>query len=290
MQLSNEIGNVILARKPPTFQVQNSVPPEIYRWLDGLERGGYEDEGMSRETGSGALPPGVDSAPAQREWNFKEGQKFAPVSQRWEDAVAVDPAIKMIDMYRHHLETNKARPRVSWASRRRMFTVKFPDLRKDAYVIRPEASSLDSLSPAARVQSALELAQTGWVSPSEGRALVAHPDLKEADDLDNASETYARWVLTGLRKGRIIPIDEKADLGVLDRVVRQGRVLAITQDAPQDIVDGMSRFLEEMDSVKQTMMAAMAPPPGAVPGPSGSAPPPSALASGLAPQAPFAGT
>ena len=37
LQMSNEIGQVILSRRPPTFQTQQVVPPEVYRWLDGLE-------------------------------------------------------------------------------------------------------------------------------------------------------------------------------------------------------------------------------------------------------------
>lgn len=260
LQMSNEIGVVISARKPPTFQLQNPVPSDTFRWLDTLERGCYEDEGMSSTTGTGNLPTGVESAPAQREWNYKETQKFAPVSQRWETAVAVEPAYKMIAMYKRHVELSGSTPKVSWASRKRMYTVKWPDLKEDAYIIRAEASSLDSLSPAARIQSALELAQTGWVRPEEGRALVAHPDLKESDDLGNAGETYARWALLQLRRGKKLAVDEKTDLVALDRVIRQGRALSITQDAPTNLIDNMSRFLEELDIVKQAIETAQAPP------------------------------
>lgn len=258
MQMSNEIGTVITARKPPTFQVQNPVPSDHFRWLDELERGCYEDEGMSPSAGQNQLPPGIDSAPAQREWSYRESQKFAPVSQRWEHAVAVDAAEKIIAMYKNHIDNGGDLPKVTWANRKRMYTVKWPDLKTDAYVIKAEASSLDSLSPAARVQSALELAQTGWIRPEEGRALVAHPDLKESDDLGNAGETYAKWALLQMRKGEVLAIDEKVDLMALDRVIRQGRALCITQDAPKNIVDNMTRFLEQLDVVKQTIASAQA--------------------------------
>lgn len=285
LSLSNELGAVITSRKPPTFQVQNPVPSDTYRWLDVLENGCFEDEGMTNGAGVGALPPGIDSAPAQREWNYRETQKFAPLSLRWEHAVAIEPAEKMIAMYRHHIETGGGPPKVSWANRKRMYTVKWPDLDKDAFVIQASASSLDSLSPAARVQSALELAQTGWLTPQEGRALVAHPDLKESDDLGNAGETYAKFVLLKLRKGEIMVVDEKADMPALDRIIRQGRLLAITQEAPAPVVDNMTRYLEELDSIQQTIVAtqmaqqqqamAMMQPavgPGGAPGPHASVP------------------
>jgi hypothetical protein len=259
LQLSNEIGAVITARKPPTFQVQSPVPPDTYKWLDELERGTWEDEGISFTSGQGQLPPGVDSAPAQREWSYKESQKFAPVSQRWEHAVAVDPATKMIAMYKRHIEMGGPPPNVRWADRSRMYSVSWPDLAADAYIIRAEASSLDSMSPAARIQSALELSQTGWINPSEGRALVSHPDLKQADDLDNSGETYAKWVALQMKRGKKVAVDEKMDLVALDRIIRQTRALMVTQNAPVALTDEMARYLEQLDMVKQNIASAQLP-------------------------------
>ena len=256
MQMSNEIGQVIMARKPPVFEQKQVMPPEVYRWLDELERGGYEDEGISQVSAQNMLPPGLESAPAQREYSFKEGQRFAPVSQRWETSVAVDAARKTVAFFRHNFKNTDAKPSVQWATRRFVQTIKWPDLDEDCYVIRPEASSLDALSPSARTQSALELAQTGWISPQEGRALVAHPDLRESDELGTAGETYAKMVLQRLRKGEHVVVDEYADLMSLDRIVRQGRLLAIQREAPQKVVDGMSRYLDELDALKQQIEAA----------------------------------
>lgn len=256
MQMSNEIGQVIMARRPPTFEQKQVIPPEVYRWLDELERGGYEDEGISQVSAANMLPPGLESAPAQREYSFKEGQRFAPVSQRWETAIAVDTARKTVAFFRHNFEGTKARPAVKWANRRFVATIKWPDLDEKCYVIRPEASSLDALSPSARTQSALELAQTGWISPQEGRALVAHPDLRESDELGTAGESYAKKVLQRLRRGEHVVVDEYADLMALDRIVRQGRLVAANRDAPQAVLDNMSRYLDELDALKQQILAA----------------------------------
>jgi hypothetical protein len=282
MQMSNEIGQVIMARRPPVFEQKQVIPPEVYRWLDELERGGYEDEGISQISAANQLPPGLESAPAQREYNFKEGQRFAPVSQRWEHAIAVDTAYKTIAFFKHNSEKSGSRPKVAWSNRNLVQQIEWPDLKDQVFVIRPEASSLDALSPSARTQSALELAQTGWITPQEGRALVAHPDLREADELATSGELYAKMVLKELRKGQHVPVDEYADLLALDRVVRQGRALAVIRKAPQKIVDNMSRYLDELDLLKQQMQAAamaqqqmMAGPAGA---PAGGAPPVPALA------------
>jgi hypothetical protein len=256
MHMSNEIGQVIMARKPPVFEQKQIIPPEVYRWLNELEQGGYEDEGISQVSAQNTLPAGLESAPAQREYSFKEGQRFAPVSQRWENAVAVETAYKTVAFFRHNAQSSKKKPSVQWANRSLTQIIEWPDLDEKVYVIRPEASSLDALSPSARTQSALELAQTGWISPQEGRALVAHPDLRESDELGTAGETYAKMVLKKLRKGEHVIVDEYADMIALDRIVRQGRLLAIQRDAPQRIVDNMSRYLDELDALKQQIEAA----------------------------------
>jgi hypothetical protein len=257
MQMSNEIGQVIMARRPPVFEQKQVVPPEVYRWLDELERGGYEDEGISQVSAQNQLPPGIESAPAQREYSFKEGQRFAPVSQRWEHAIAVDTAYKTVAFFKHNARSGGAKPKVAWSNRTFVSQIEWPDLKDQVFVIRPEASSLDALSPSARTQAALELAQTGWIDAKEGRALVAHPDLRESDELGTAGETYAKMVLKQLRKGERVVVDEYADFMSLDRVIRQGRLLAIQRKAPQKIVDGMSRYLDELDMMRQEIEAAM---------------------------------
>lgn len=258
MQMSNEIGQVILARKPPVFEQKQVIPVEVYKWLDELERGGYEDEGISQVSAQNMLPPGLESAPAQREYSFKEGQRFAPVSQRWETAIAQETAYKTIALFRHNFKATAAKGKVRTANSKFVTTIEWPNLDENAYTIRPEASSMDALSPSARTQSALELAQTGWITPAEGRALVAHPDLRESDELGTAGETYAKMVLRQLRKGERVMVDEYADLMSLDRVIRQGRLLTVQQKFPQRIIDNMSRYLDELDALKQQIQAAAA--------------------------------
>lgn len=258
LQMSNEIGKVIMARRPPSFPNQQIVPPEVYSWLNKLEEDGLEDEGISIYMASNQQQPGIESAPAQREQSYKEGQMFAPVSQRWEDAIAVGTARKTVAMYKHHADTTTVRPRVKWADRRLMYDIAWPDLDADAYIIRPEASSLDALSPSARTQAALELAQTGWISPIEGRAMVGHPDLKESDELGTAPFSYAKWVLRKLMHMEAVLVDEKADMAILQDVIQKGRLVAITKNAPEKIIAHMDRYLESLDAyIKQAQEAAM---------------------------------
>ncbi len=114
---------------------------------------------------------------------------------------------------------------------------------------------------------------------------MAHPDLRESDELGTAGEAYARMVLSKLRKGERVVVDELADLPVLDRIVHQGRLVAAKRNAPQAILDNMARYLEEIDALKQSMqMAAQAAAagPGTAPGaPVGPIPPQAPVAPGI---------
>ena len=259
--LSNDIGTVIQARGKVSFQTQELITGEIWHWLNKLEMDGLEDEGMNPSVMAGEPPKGTESAPAIREATFRQGQRFYPVSERWEHAIAVETAIKTTAIFKHHVESG-SRPSVRWADRKLMYAMEWPELDGNEYIIRPDAASLDSLSPSARMQSALELAQTGWIDKDEGRALVAHPDLRESDDLDNAPTTYAKMVLRRLWRGEVVPVDERAELVTLMRIVKQGRLLAIERGVEKgapDVLMNMNDFIDELDNaMKQAQQAAMA--------------------------------
>lgn len=287
MHMSNELGQVVTAHRSSEvqFQIQQSVPPDIFNWLNGLEQGTFEDEGISLATAANQLPQGIESAPAQREYSYKEGQRFAPVSQRWEQALGIETATKMTAMYRRFAETHKEQPRVRWADRKMLFSIDWPDLEENQYLIRADISSIESLSPAARIQSAIELAQTGWVSPLEGRRLVGHPDIKESDDLATAALTEAKWILRKLYRGEAVEVDEFSDFTIIHQTVLNGYRLAKTRNAPESILAGIGHFLDNLDNkmkeaadAQAAQQMAMA---GGPMGPGGGAPQP-AMAPGAA--------
>lgn len=242
-----------MARRPPVFQTQQVIPPEVYRWLDNLERGTFEDEGISMATAANQLPPGLESAPAQREYSFKEAGRFAPVSQRWEEAVAVETAKKMVAMYRAAADgaDNDDKPVMVWANRslREEIDWESASLDENAYQIRAEASSLEALSPSSRTQAAIELSQTGWITPQEGRSLLGHPDLQESDRIGSAPTRYAQGVLKQLLLGVPVAVNEYAHLPELHRVVQGGYLDACDRKAPRELLANCERFLEELDTI-----------------------------------------
>lgn len=273
VQVSNEIGEIVGVRgTPPVFQTPQAVGPEIYNWLNELEAGGYEDEGISQMSASNQLPQGVESAPAQREYSFKEGQRFAPVSQRWEDAVAKETAAKSIAMYKDQYENTSVHPKTKWANRRLVEEIPWDevDLETEQYEIRVEASSLADLSPSGRLQAAIELAQTGWIPPEEGRRLIAHPDLERTDKKFNAATEYAEWISSELMNERWIAPCEYGDLQLQQDTVKADYLNAEMGGAPERVLRLQRQFIEAADLLmhppQSQMPGAMQGLPGAMPG------------------------
>lgn len=267
VQLSNEIGEVVSVRGKPEFQTPQAVSAEIYSWLDALEKGGYEDEGISMASAANRLPPGLESAPAQREYSFKEGQRFAPVSQRYENAVAQETAYKTLALFKDLAEAGDE-PKETWANRRLFDVIEWEDVDMEdtRYLIRVEASSIESLNPASRLQAAIELSQTGWVSPSEGRRLLGHPDIMRADDLGTSAVEDAEDILEQLLRGEAVAIDAYSDLEEVYNKVVAGYRRAKTTRAPRKVLDHLRNYLRALDE-------AMAPPPGMGPEAGMGAPP-----------------
>jgi hypothetical protein len=255
IQLSNEIGEIVQTRGKVEFQTPQGVSAEYYQWLDNLEKGGYEEEGISQASASNRLPQGLESAPAQREYSYKEGQRFAPVSQRWEEAVAQETAYKMLALYKDLAEAGHPGSE-KWSNKTLFEQIEWDDVDMDTnrYQIRVEASSLESLTPAARTQAAIELSQTGWIKEEEGRRLLGHPDLQRSYDLGTSAIELAEFNFQRLLRLEPVSVDPRSDLEIEFEVITAGYRLIKTRRAPDRVLKHVANYLDALD-------VAMTPPP-----------------------------
>lgn len=267
-QLDNEIGSIIPTRggKPPTFYTPQALHSEIYRWLETLEQGGYDEAGISPYSASNQLPAGIESAPAQRELTYKEGARFAPVSQRYEDAF-VELAKKMLAFYKEMPKKTK----ITFANNKFMRKINWGDvdMENDQYEIRIAASSIESLSPASRQQAVIELSQTGWVTEQEGRRLLGHPDLIANDRLNTATIRYAEWVVMqlcdGVAASEVRPEGTIEDVEETARHVRASWMtlkMSKTDGGDAELESVMEQHIVWLDYAKEEIAKAAPPMPG----------------------------
>ena len=258
-QLTNEIGTIIPTRggKPPTFYTPQAFTSELYNWLNTLERGGFDEAGISMMSAANQLPQGIESAPAQREYSYKEGQRFAPVSQRFEDAYT-ELALKMVIFYKELNRTNGGSTKVTFSNNKFMRSIpwKDVDMENDQYEIHIDASSMDTLSPAGRIQSVIELSQTGWIDRPEGRALLRHPDLVAADEIDNAGVKWAKFVAMKIGQGAdwrdYAPDGAVEDVYENYRTVRAQLTRVRQGGGSRELIDSHLQYLKACEEILNT--------------------------------------
>jgi hypothetical protein len=223
-QQVSDVGTFVSGRSDPKVIQQQAFGAEMYNWLETLYRAGLEDEGISQSSAGNFLPPGLESAPAQQEHSFKEAQRFAPVSLRYETTIAEETATKLIAMYAYEANGDGAKPRTKVFGRSWVQCVDWPDvdMERDAFHIRVGASSLETLSPSGRVQAAMNMIQMGLVNPARARMLIGHPDLEYDDRLATASQRYCEAYLSACMRGERPPIDDLTDLVELRTTLSAG--------------------------------------------------------------------
>lgn len=259
-----DLGTFVPGRADPKVVQQSAFGAEVYQWLETLYRAGLEDEGISTSSAGNYLPAGLESAPAQQEYSFKEAQRFAPVSLRYETAVAEETATKLIAFYAHEASSRDG-VKTKVFSRAWTRIVDWPDvdIERDQFHIRIGASSLETLSPSGRVQAAMNMIQMGLVNPARARMLIGHPDLEYDDRLATATQNYCETFLSQCMKGERPPIDELTDLAALRETLSAGYndVAAIAMHDPGNDVKIAQRTIEEalleLDMKEQAQMAQM---------------------------------
>lgn len=262
-----DVGTIVPGRADPKFLEQRAFGPEIYGWIETLFRAGLEDEGISLASASNALPPGLDSAPAQQQYSFKEAQRFAPVSLRYETAIAEEFGRLLLAFYAEAASRygRGEFPRTRVMGHGWLQMVEWPDLDldQDEFHIRLGASSLDTLSPAGRTQEAMNMVQMGLTSAKRARMLIKHPDLEYEDRLTLSAEAYAEAFAASCMQGERPPIDPVTDLVVLREAVTAAynKVAKLVIQNPKAKDAEIARqtlqdALLELDEEEQQQMAA----------------------------------
>lgn len=276
--LDSGIGNIIeFTGQPPVLANANAVPPEMIAQQDRLWQRAFEHEGVSQLAASAKKPAGLDSAPAQREYDDISSERFAVLGQAYEQFY-VDIGRLAIDAAKELSAGSKESYRVVAPIKKCLEPVTWSEIKLDEDQYAMQAFPVSSLptTPAARTQQIVEWIQQGWLDPVEGRRLMNMPDLEQSDSLavaalDDADATIEK-ILDGDDKDTTAP-DKYQNLKLILTRGTAALLKARQQGAPQDRLDALCLYLE---LVAQQDMAANPPAtagpqtPGLAPG----APPP----------------
>jgi len=271
--LDNKIGGIIkYAGVKPDYSPLGGVPPELFQHLERLYTKAYEIIGVSSLSAQSQKPSGLDAAVALREFNNIESERFMSVGIRYEQAF-MDASSLILSLAKDLYDQN-GEFSIKVKGNSFIETINWEDvnMEDDKYMMEVFPTSALSSTPAARLQDVTELMQAGFISKEDGMKLLDFPDLKATTNLYNAAlEDIEMTIDRMMSKGEYQPPEAYQNLSLGMTKVQQAYLLAKTQNAPEERLELLRRWVEDASALIQKATEA-AVPPAPVPGMEAAAP------------------
>jgi hypothetical protein len=263
-QINNQTWGIIeYEGQPPRFFVPQTVAGEVFSHLDRLYNRAYEISGISQLSATSLKPAGLESGVALREYSDIETERFVIVGQAYESAF-LEVARQMIDLAKDVSEEGKTYEVISYGDKD-IEKIKWSDinLREDQYRMKVYPASLLPTTPAARLQTVIEMAQAGLIDKTETRSLLDFPDIEQFNKLATAPMEEAEMLVEEiLEKGKYYPPEPFSNLQLHLQYFQRAYIEAKINGAPEDRLDLMRRYMQECFKLLQPP----APPVAAMPG------------------------
>lgn len=194
--INNKIGAIIkYTGTAPTIVTANAMPTELYNHLENLYQKAYQLTGISQLSATSQKPAGLNSGVALREYQDIESERFALVSQAYEDAF-IELGNRIIDLAQELSEINpKLSVNVIGDSLVETIPWKEIQVSKDQFILQLYPASLLPTQPAGRLQRVQELMQAGLIDQMTAKALLDFPDIEDAMDTELAAYNDIHSVL-----------------------------------------------------------------------------------------------
>lgn len=178
------IGDIVRAAPGTQLTKQSAdgnVGAELFKQEDRVWQRGFETTGINENSANGTRPAGLNSAPAQREWNEINQDRLSLVALDYQQA-HVDLATILLSSIARipEYEITVKNPNGRW-----MRKVKSKDLNLDEsdYVIQKFPISALPNTPSGRLAAAADLLQMGAIEKEDFMEIVQLPDLKSKLDI-----------------------------------------------------------------------------------------------------------
>lgn len=193
--IRNAIGDVVKYKgTPPTLQVFNAVPPELFRRMEQVVREAYEEEGVSQLSARGTKPAGLDSGAALREFNDIESERFLEKGQEYErffmrcGELFISIAKMLDEKMRAGGKKNGYSIRAPGKRGIEHLNWKDVELGDDKYIQQAFPTSSLPASPAGRLAQIQELLAAQLITPIDARKLLDYPDLQQNESVEFAGQ------------------------------------------------------------------------------------------------------
>ena len=262
-QINNEEWGIVdYIGKPPVFYVPKTVSGEVFSHLDRLFNRAYQISGVSELAAMSKKPAGIESAVALREFSDIETERFMIVAQNYEN-MFMDAAKQMIDLARGIAERGDDYEVVSSGDKYiEQIKWKDVDLREEQYVMKIWPTSLLPQTPAGKLQKVIELAQSGIIQdPSTILKLLDYPDIESVTQYLTADQDEIDMLIENMvDKGKYIQPEPYSNLALSVKRVQQAYLRAKINNAPENRMALLRRYIEDCMALMTSMAQAAQPP------------------------------
>lgn len=278
--LDNEVGTIIhFTGTPPQYVTPPATNPELQQWIDRLIQLAYQQEGVSSMSSTGEVPLGVQSGKAMRTLNQISDDRFLFMAQEMEDFV-LEIARQSIEVVKD-IYADKKTYEVVFPNTAFIETVDWKDidLEESQYTLKafPTSSLSDDLT--GRLAEIQELAQAGYIDPQTSFSLLDMPDIELNNSLQNAPMNLLNKIFEKmLNDGEYTAFEPSYhNASLAQKLALQYINYALCHNCPDDRVQLLRDFVNEINSEALSATPGVIPPGGGTPQAVPQAPPQSNL-------------
>jgi hypothetical protein len=251
--------------QPPVFAAPPALGKDFFEYVLFQYDKAFAEAGFNMLQAQGEKPTGIDSAPAQREYNDITATRQVPIGQRYErqteDAGEIDLALGR----KLYAGKNKVSVMVRAPGTKFLQQTDFADIadvEEDAYILRQSATSSLPTHFVGKMQTVVEMIRGGLLPEEQvknglGLRLLQMPDLEKEIDIETAQrELTSMQVDEALYEGRYIPPQPYQSMDLLIQVAQNSIMFALTmKDVPPKNMRLLERLISEANAMKKRAVA-----------------------------------
>lgn len=256
--LTNYVLDVIKVMGGGSPQVMQlaQANPQLFSYLATLYQKAYEIAGISQLSAQALKPAGLNSGRALRNFYQIESERYATTEQKWE-LFFVDAAYLFVQEAKDvpkFVATNVGKSGLTKINWKRDIDLKDEEFRIQAFPI----SALPK-TPAGRLETITDLIAGQFITREQGLELLNYPDLSAVLDRDLSGRKLVRKIVDKiLLHNEYTDPELFFDLAYCIEYAQKTYTLAKLNNAPDDTLDMLVRFMTESQAMKKSLEA---PPP-----------------------------
>lgn len=243
--LNNDVGSIVYyTGTRPEFYVPKTVHEEYFRHLEWLVKSSYEEAGVSQLSATSQKPAGLDSGKAMREYNDIETERFALISQDYENSF-LETAWHYTYLAKE-MKEDGIDIEVQSQSKKFVESIKWSDIDidEDEYITQMFPTSMLPQSPAGRLAWVEEMMGNGLIDRDFGLTLLNFPDTEEYVSLETAAiDDIKDSIFSIVSKGKYMPPEPFSNLPLGLKMFQSAYLRAKKDGVDPKRLDMMRRWM-----------------------------------------------